>query len=435
MPLNFSLIESFIADHREDMKNKAMLRHDRYRILSELGTALQTVLKDYEIFETELNSLVIDIVNNTSSYETLRECHERAVAGVENFFLEEDTIVDVHDLFRIIRDRIAIRVLELVEKEMLDEGLGKPPTDYVWAGLGSEGRDEQTMITDQDNLLVYAERDDDFASGQLRKRCAETMTESTSPAPADALGPRTLLDGYFRIFAQKASDRLHQVGFEKCKGGVMPVNDRWRGSIRDWKKRIDDRITLDKGIFEPLDVIILTDARPVNGNRAILKELLDYFFALLINNKHFMKEFIQSAVLMPSALTFFGGFKVEKEGENKDKFNIKLLGWSPLILSVRMLSLSNGIFERNTLKRIAILRQRNIIKKEMESSLVDAYFTFVRYRIINQINYRDDEGKSSNFLRPDMLGPDEQERLRRAMKAVETFQKFIQETLLFGEAV
>ncbi|HNT44170.1 MAG TPA: putative nucleotidyltransferase substrate binding domain-containing protein [Syntrophorhabdaceae bacterium] len=433
MPLNFSLIESFIADHQKDMRNKAMLRHDRYRVLSELGTALQTVLKDYEIFETELNALVIEIIDNTSSYETLRECHERAVAGVENFFLEEDTIVDVHDLLRIIRDRIAIRVLELVEKEMIGEGLGKPPVDYVWAGLGSEGRDEQTLVTDQDNLLVYAETDDGFASDELRKRCAAMMTEG--PVPPNALDAKTLLDGYFRIFAGKASDRLHQVGFEKCKGGVMPVNDRWRGSIKDWKKRIDERMTFGTGIFEPLDVIILTDARRVNGSQAILGELLDYFFALLTNNKHFMKEFIQSAVLMPSALTFFGGFKVEKEGENKDKFNIKLLGWSPLILSVRMLSLSNGIYERNTLKRIAILRQRNIIKKEMESSLTDAYFTFVRYRIINQINYRDDEGKISNFLRPDMLGPDEQERLRRAMKAVEAFQKFIQETLLFGEAV
>ena len=125
MPLNFSLIESFIAEHQEDMKNKAMPRLERYRILSELGNALQTALKDYEVFETELHSLVIDIVNNTTSYETLGECHQRAVAGVENFFLEEDTIVDVHDLFRIIRDRIAIRVLELVENEMAEEGFGK----------------------------------------------------------------------------------------------------------------------------------------------------------------------------------------------------------------------------------------------------------------------------------------------------------------------
>ena len=71
----------------------------------------------------------------------------------------------------------------------------------------------------------------------------------------------------------------------------------------------------------------------------------------------------------------------------------------------------------------------------MEAALIDAYFTFVRYRIINQINSRDEGSKNSNFLKPDMLGPDEQERLRRAMKSVESFQKYIQETLLFGQPI
>lgn len=433
MPLNFSIIESFIEKHREDMKNTAMTRQERYRILSELGTTLQTVLKDYEVFETELNTLVIETIDNTSSYEELRECHERAVAGVINFFLEEDTIVDVHDLFRIIRDKIAIKVLELVENEMVLQGFGKPPVDYVWAGLGSEGRDEQTMVTDQDNMLVYLEREDDFASRELKEQCAQLLTEKGSPAHPDRMTPKQILDGYFEIFSQKTTDRLDEVGFDKCKGGVMPVNERWRGSDKDWRKRIEERITFDRGIFEPLDIIILTDARSVIGSKTILDSFMEYFFAMLTRNKHVMKDFIQSAVIMPSALTFFGGFKVEKEGENKDKFNIKVLGWSPLILSVRMLSLSNGIFATNTLKRIGILRERNIIKKEMESALMDAYFTFVRYRIINQINSREENGRASNFLKPDMLGPDEQERLRRAMKSVEAFQKFIQETLLFGQ--
>ena len=285
MPLNFSLIETFIAEHQEDMKNKAMLRHERYRILAELGNALQTVLKDYEVFESELNTLVIDVVNNTTSYETLKECHQRAVAGVENFFLEEDTIVDVHDLFRIIRDGIAIRVLELVENEMADEGFGRPPVEYVWAGLGSEGRDEQTLVTDQDNMLIYDERDDSFASDELKKQYSAMTGPSSS---------RTLLDAYFEMFARKASERLNDVGFDKCKGGVMPVNDRWRGSMLDWKKRIDERFTRDTGIFEPLDIVILTDARAVKGKRKLLDDFMKYFFSMLTNNKSFMKEFIQS---------------------------------------------------------------------------------------------------------------------------------------------
>jgi len=164
---------------------------------------------------------------------------------------------------------------------------------------------------------------------------------------------------------------------------------------------------------------------------------MKYFFSFLTENRHIMKEFVRTAVIMPTALTFFGNFKTEKEGEFKDKFNIKLTGWSPLILSVRMLALSNNIYETNTLKRIKILRDMGVIKKEMYNELVEAYLTFVRFRIINQINIRHDTSGESlsnpNYISPDMLGLEEKERIRKAMKTVETLQKYIQELLLFGQ--
>jgi signal-transduction protein with cAMP-binding, CBS, and nucleotidyltransferase domain len=289
------------------------------------------------------------------------------------------------------------------------------------------------MITDQDNMVIYEEPDKDLISNDLRKKWREEFEQGDIKVSQDGPGPKQLVDYYYKIFSRKATDSLHEVGFERCKGNVMPTNEKWRGSVGDWKKRIEDRITYEQGIFEALDLIILTDARPVKGNTKLLDSLLEYFFKKLTDNKHVIKDFIQSAVLMPSALTFFGGFKTEKEGENKDKFNIKLLGWAPLILAVRMTALVGGIYERNTLRRIQSLRKKNIIKKDMESDLMDAYFTFVRFRIMSQINYRTDNTKDKNYLRPDMLGPDEQERLRKAMKTVEAFQKYIQETQLFGQ--
>lgn len=433
MPLNFSIIESFIADHQDIIKDRLLLRNERYRLLSELGNTLQSTLKDYEIFETEFRSLVLHKIDGATSLEELRACHDIAVAGIENFYLEEETILDTHDLFRIARDKIVTRVLTMMEKEMEEEGLGRPPTEYTWAGLGSEGRDEQTMITDQDNMIIYGEPDEDLISNDLGKKWREEFEQGDIKVSKDGPGPKQLVDYYYKIFSRKATDSLHEVGFERCKGNVMPTNEKWRGSVGDWKKRIEDRITYEQGIFEALDLIILTDARPIKSSTKLLDSFMEYFFKKLIENKHVMKDFIQSAVLMPSALTFFGGFKTEKEGENKDKFNIKLLGWAPLILAVRMTALVGGIYERNTLQRIQLLRKKNIIKKDMESDLMDAYFTFVRFRIMSQVNYRIDNTKDKNYLRPDMLGPDEQERLRKAMKTVEAFQKYIQETQLFGQ--
>ena len=433
MPLNFSIIESYIADHRDVIKDRFLLRNERYRLLSGLGNTLQSTLKDYEIFESKFSSLVLHKIDGATSLEELQVCHETAVAGIENFYLEEETILDIHDLFRIARDKLVIKILTMVENEMEKEGLGKPPTDYAWAGLGSEGRDEQTMITDQDNMIIYEEPDKGFASDNLKKKWREEFEQRDIKALKDGPGPKQLVDYYYEIFSRKAADSLHKVGFERCKGGIMPSNEKWRGSVGDWKKRIEDRITYEQGIFESLDVIILTDARPVKGNRKLLDSFMEYFFKNLTENKHVMKDFIQSAVLMPSALTFFGGFKTEKEGENKDKLNIKLLGWAPLILAVRMAALVSGIYERSTLQRIQSLREKNIIKKDMDKDLIDAYFTFVRFRIISQINHRADNTKNMNYLKPGMLGPEEQERLRKAMKAVESFQKYIQETQLFGQ--
>lgn len=404
MPLNLTIIEQFLREYQDFLGDKTLLRQERYRILSELDDRLQTALKDYTAFEHELASLIMHRVETTWSFEELFECHARAIAGVQNFYLEEDTVVDVHDLFRIIRDSITVRVLALVEKEMIDEGFGPPPTPYAWAGLGSEGRDEQTLMTDQDNMIVF---------------------EGDEPAN----------EAYFKILAGKASERLDSVGFEKCKGNVMPTNPKWRGSLDTWKKRINERLMSARGEFELLDVIILSDARPIFGTEKLVEDLLFHFFTSLRENKSIMKDFTEAAVLMPTALTLFGKFKTEKTGEQAGKLNIKLLGLAPLVLSVRMATLATGIFERNTLKRIKGLGDAGLIKKDMEKDLTEAYLIFVKYRLLNQIRAREDGGIDKNFVDPLTLGDDGEERLRKAMRTVESFQKFLQELLLFGQPV
>ncbi|HVN96625.1 MAG TPA: putative nucleotidyltransferase substrate binding domain-containing protein [Syntrophorhabdaceae bacterium] len=434
MALNFSLIETFITDRRERMGDKTLMRHERYRMLSELARKLQSTLRNFEIFDSEFASIVVDAIERATDTSELNTCHKLALAKIKAFFNEEETIIDVHDLLRIVRDRLTIKVLELAENEMVREGYGTAPARYLWAGLGSEGRDEQTIVTDQDNLIIYSDKDGEFAKKELRDACYEYLKNKNSKVSRNKLTFRECLACWFEVFSVKASDMLHAVGFERCKGGVMAANDKWRGSLADWKERVEARMTYEQGVLDPLDLIILTDARAIHGDAALLDEFLQHFFAMLSENKRVMKEFIQSAVVMPSALSFFGNFKVEKEGEHKGKFNMKLFGWAPLILSVRMTSLANGIYEKNTIKRIKLLRRQRVIKKDMEKDLIDAYCIFVRFRLMNQIGAGDANVQDAHYLRPDMLGQGEQEKLRKAMKTVESFQKYMQETLLFGQA-
>ncbi len=435
MALTISLIENFLAENGATLRDRSLLRHDRYKILFRLRDEIDEALKDYESFESEFASLVMNRIQVATSYDELLRCHLRTVGGVTSFFLEEDTVIDVHDLFRLVRDAIAVRVLELVEQELESEGLGKPPADYVWVALGSEGRDEQTMLTDQDNMIIYSDR--------LKPASADHLLEPYFRYPGKggwgkepgAVTDKGLADFYFEVLSERAVERLHEVGFERCKGNVMPVNPRWRGSVDDWLQRIDDRLVYQKGFLEPLDLIILSDARAIKGDERMLDRVMERFFHSLRENKQVMKDFVESAVLMPTALSFFGNFKTEKSGEHKDKFNVKLMGWAPLILAVRMAALSQGILERNTLRRVRGLRAANMIKKEMENDLIEAYLIFVRFRIMNQIEQKDDQVRDPNWMNPDNLTGPEQERMRKAMKSVESLQKYMQETLLFGQPI
>lgn len=434
MPLNLTTVENFVVENKERMSDKALLRHERYSVLSRLRDKLQAALDDYVRFESELSSLVVDKIKNAKTYEELRLCHKRAIGGIEKYFFEEDTIVDVHDLFRIVRDGIAVKVLMLTEEEMVEEGYGYPPTNYVWIGLGSEGRDEQTLMTDQDNMILYGEKEGEGNIEFIRKKYLEHHNANGEALINKTLDEKKLLDFYFEVFSKKVVDRLHIVGFEKCKGGVMPSNEKWRGSVNDFRDRLEQRITYDRGVFESLDVIILTDARPIFGDKNLLTYFLKGFFKVLTDNKAVMKDLYESAVLMPTALSFFGNFKTEKTGEHKDMINIKLLGWAPLILAVRMVAITNGIFETNTLKRIKLLKEKNVIKKDMERDLVDAYLVFVRLRLLNQVNNKGEQS-NMNFLNPAGLSEDDQGKLRKAMRTVESFQKYIQERLLFGQPI
>jgi CBS domain-containing protein len=403
MPLKFSIVDQFASEYQGAMRDKTLLRHDRYNMLSALRERLYQAMRDYETFEAELSSMVKSI-EEAKTYEELGRHHQRSVAGVRNYFLEEQTIADVHDLFGHIRDAITARVLSLVEQEMERDGLGRPPVEYAWIGLGSEGRNEQTFVTDQDNMIIYD----------------ETNGRAVAEAP----------NSYYAEFAGRIVERLDVVGFTKCKGGIMPSNEKWRGSTTDWEQKIRETFTEDKKTLELLDLIILSDARHICGARRLHETFLQRFYALLKENGAVMKELARSAVLMPTALGFFGKFKVEGEGENKGKFNIKLQGWAPLIMSVRALALAENLYDTNTLKRIRKLREMNVIKRDVEEELVDAYLLFVKFRVMNQIEQPE---ASANHINPDTLDAEEAGRLRKGMRVVESFQKYINEILLFGQ--
>ncbi len=439
MPLDFAYVESFIEDYSEAVK--ILPRHERRRFVEDLHARLGDFLVEFDQFEVDFQSLVDDGLNKSTSFEGLSRFHKKAVEKISEHFLQHASAIDVHDLLHVARDGITIRTLKLVEEEMEREGYGYPPSEYIWVGLGSEGRDEQTIVTDQDNMMIYGEVKEGPAgslSDYLVESCYGYYRSMGDEGGFEriTITEDKVLDYYYTVFSEKIVDRLEQTGFKKCTGNIMPSNPKWRGALDEWKQRLDDRFFLKRGTFEPLDVVIMTDARRITGDRRAFDELMAYFFERLQQSSSIMREFTEAAVLMPTALGFFGNFRVEKTGDHKDMFNLKLHGWAPLIFAVRILALSAGIYEPSTLGRIRKLQEANIIKKDVEKDLIDAYLIFVKFRIMGQIrNKTVKDHMDLNFLKPDMLGAEEKDRLRRAMKAIESLQKYIQSFLLLGETL
>lgn len=133
------------------------------------------------------------------------------------------------------------------------------------------------------------------------------------------------------------------------------------------------------------------------------------------NIKRSTLDALRWAIFMPTALNVLGRFRVQCQGENEGRFNIRTHGIDPLIASVRAFAVSKGIFEHNTVKCIFQLRIKRVISSEMESVLVEAHECFMSFL----------SGEHSDWVHPSLLTRYERTQIREAMKVVELFQKYI----------
>jgi len=294
-----------------------------------------------------------------------------------------------------LNDRIVRRVVELAE-----ESCGVPPCPYAWMGLGSEGRKEQTLLTDQDNALIY------------RGPPSESIEE------------------YFARFSGIVVRGLAEAGFPLCKGQVMATNVKYRGDLETWKKRTADWITspaLDHK--EVMDAFVFLDFRSNAGDRELESELRKYIFSLVGKYTAFIKALAQYIVEVPIPLGFFKHFIVEKNGQHKNRVNIKTFGLVPLITCLKLLAWKEGVSETNTLARISALVPMGLISSDTAEFLEQAFETFLTLRIKNNLSDWEKGREPSNYLDPALLSTRQKQLLKEAFLAVSELQKTTKEFL------
>lgn len=306
---------------------------------------------------------------------------------IRNLIKEGARAGNISRMIAVLNDQILERLLTLLEEE-----LGPPPVDYCWLLMGSEGRKEQTFRTDQDNAILYED-------------------------PADA-AQATECEEYFSGFARKAIDHLVQCGYPLCPGGIMAANPKWRQPLSVWKQCFSDW-TATPEPEEVLNASIFFDFRAGFGKAILADELRQHLNGLTQKSELYLLHLARQCLAAKAPLSFFKNFIVEKDGEHKNKLDIKVQGITPFVNFARILALKHSIRETNTLARLHVLSQEKIISDELWKETVDAYEMQMQMRLVHQLNQIETGTEPDNHIAPADLTDLDRRLLRDAFELID----------------
>ncbi len=327
--------------------------------------------------ETELNSLAA-LEDAPQLAERIDEfLRDLAVRGLSGRLLTR--------LVSAFNDRLSLRIIELTAKRHR-----LPAVSWCWLALGSEGRHEQTFVTDQDNGLIFS---------------------AASPQEADAL--REL----FLPFAQDVNRQLANCGFTLCSGGIMAGNpdwclslDEWRNRFFEWVRRPEPQALLNASIF--------FDLRPLHGDIDLGESLRSLLLLLTVETPAFLHLMAANALQAPAPLSFLGD--VVGEGDDGNEVDLKKFGSRIFVDAARIFALSSGARSVNTSARLHDAGPNVGLHKD-EIAAVDAAFSHVlRMRLTHQIA----SGKSGGKAVP-LSGLNEVDRaiLKESLKQARRLQQ------------
>ena len=287
---------------------------------------------------------------------------------------------------------ISDAILDKLVGFALDE-LGPAPSEFVFLIVGSEGRNEQTLKTDQDNAIIYAD-----------------VSKAESGAAK----------AYFLEFGERVCTWLDQAGYDFCKGDVMAKNPKWCQPLSLWKRYFYSWIR----VSTPKDLLqsnIFFDLRGGCGNIELVDDLRLFLFESLEGWTRFFRDLTVNALGFKPPLGFFRNFVVESKGEHRHKLDIKK-SMTPIVDIARIYALNNNISETNTQERLYRLYLEKVFDEETYNDLDQAYSYLMHHRLSCQIKNIEEGEKPDNYIDPTKLSRMDQTMLKEIFKRIERMQ-------------
>ncbi|MFV0492454.1 MAG: DUF294 nucleotidyltransferase-like domain-containing protein [Pseudorhodobacter sp.] len=285
-----------------------------------------------------------------------------------------------------IADAVTRRLLRLAEAE-----LGPPPVPYLWLACGSQGRQEQTGHSDQDNCLFL----DDAAT-------EEDMA-------------------YFAALAGYVSDGLNACGYVYCPGDMMATNPRWCQPVRVWRDYFRGWVTTPDPMAQML-ASVMFDLRPIGGETGLFHDLQRETLEMAAQNSIFVAHMVANSLHHTPPLGLLRGFATLRSGKYKGHIDLKHGGVVPVTDLGRVYALIGRIEAVNSRARLLAAEEAGVISVSGARELVEAYDMIAEIRLENQARLIRSGRTADNFMAPSDLSDFERSHLRDAFVVVRRMQ-------------
>jgi PAS domain S-box-containing protein len=339
------------------------------------------LLKDSQFF-------LLKAVESAKSSEDLKTCYHKLQILISPLIQSEISVRHITGITSAFSDSVTKRALEMAIKE-----LGEPPAKFSFVAMGSEGRKEETLLTDQDNAIIY-----------------EDVSKEKE----------AIVKSYFLLLGEYICSVLNHAGYSYCIGNIMAKNEQWCQPVSVWQKYFTGWISSP----EPqnlLDATIFFDFRTICGDPEPANKLKNSTNMLIKEYPSFLYHLANNTFTLKPPQIFSVNTLTEKNADVIDLKNAV----SFFTMFVRAYSLQNNIDACNTLERLMTLKSLQIVNQSAFDEISYAYNFLMKLRFRNQAEYAENKLPLSNILSVKKLIDIELTILKKVLAVIPVYQSKI----------
>ncbi|MGU3470551.1 DUF294 nucleotidyltransferase-like domain-containing protein [Paenibacillus sp. D51F] len=295
-----------------------------------------------------------------------------------------------------VHDAMVRRCIWLAQKELARLGKGNPPVPFAYLLFGSGGRMEQTLFSDQDSGMIYADPQNE----------------------ADAVHCRE----YFELLGKETVQLLLEAGYPLCEGNVLSSNPDWCSSSSVWKARLGEWFR--EPAWEAVRyLLIVADSRCVHGSAELHADMMNHFYGDILDSTLIVRRMLENTMKHKVLLNVFGQLLKEQYGADAGSLDIKYGAYIPMVNAVRMLAIEANLRETSTLGRIRLLEQGGVITAEDAREWMQTFRLFLRLRMMTTEKLEGGQFSTNGKLSARKLSKEMAEELKSGLKLGKKLQR------------